>query len=289
MGLGRRSAPAAPPMPSRPLPPSAYGIAVPGAPLAPAVSYTPPPSSPPAPVGAYPPPAPLEPTIEYGSAAPTEAAASRFGGYAGPADPFAAPPAEPFAAPPVPYGAPAWSTTPPKRKRTRLWAKVLGGLFLAVVGLGVVVHLYDAATLHHIVGSMPATIQDTSLDSSAQAQSAVAAAIAKEQTSGIQDFQAGIYRGSPSILVADMGEVPANSGAFRAGLVNSFLGGETGSTVTSVTPGKQGGTESCAALATGVACLWIDDGTVGAVIVLKSTDMAAAQAYLQTFRDQVEH
>ena len=297
MGLGRRSAPTAPPIPSRPLPPSAYGIAVPGAPVVPGQQQQfappPPPSAPPAgtpsPFATYAPPTPLPPAIEYGAAAPSEASASRFGGYAGPPDAFAAPPATPFGAPPVQYGTPTWSTQPPKKQGSRLWAKVVGGLVTGAVGLVVLLHVFVAATAHHIT-VLPQSVNGATLDTSPQIQAVEAATIAQAQQSDGHDrlrhFQIGVYRDGNSLIVAGMADIPANSPAFRSTLLNQMLSGQ-GISPTSVTPGRQGGSESCGNSTNGVGCVWVDNGTFG-MLVVPGADVPTVEAYLQTFRDQVE-
>jgi hypothetical protein len=300
MGLGRRSAPSAPPIPTPPLPPSAYGIAVPGAPAVADAHYTPAP--PPPPRTATPPPyEPPPPAIQYASAAPpSEASAARFGGYAGPADPFAAPPTSQFGAPaanafgtpPTAYGSPTWSTQPNKKQGSRLWAKVLAGVIVGLFGLGFLGHAYLAATKHHLVDGMPTTISTATLDTGASAQAVEARVLASIQQSpdmhAAKKFQVGIYHDGGTLVVADMGEIPANSPAFRNSLVNSFSSSETGMAFTSVPSGVKGGTESCGSSATATMCLWADNGTFG-VLGLNTVDLAAAEQFLTAFRNQVEH
>jgi hypothetical protein len=248
-------------------PPSAYGISASGAPAAPTQQqhpYAPPPSAPP-----QAPPAP-----------------SHFADYA------VAPAAQPFAGPTTAYGTPVWSTAPPKKGGTPLWVKVTGGVFAALIGGGVLLHLYDVATVHHVT-TLPATLGTATQDTSPAAQSAISTAIAQAQQSGtlsrVKNFQAGVYVDGSTVVVADMGNIPSNSPAFRASIVNSFSTNETGMTFASVSPGKQGGTESCGVRPGTTMCIWVDDGTVGAVVAINTTDVATAQAYLQSLRDQAEH
>lgn len=287
MGLGRRSAPSAPPVPVRPLPPSAYGIAVPGAPV-PAQQqfaqqqfaqqqFTPPPNAPPPAVPPQAPPPAPSPFADY-AVAPVAQPVTTFG----------APPST-FGAPAA-YGTPVWSTTPPKQRGSRLWAKIVAGLVVALVGGVVLLHLYVAATRHHVT-TLPPSLQGVDQDLSPISQEAIAVAIARAHSDGtmrdITNFQAGVYRSGSAIIVVDMGDIPSNSAAFRSRILNSMGGTNSGVTFTSVTPGHQGGSESCGVQGTNEICVWADNGTMGAVF-LNETDQVTAMGMLQSLRDAAE-
>ncbi len=269
---------------------------MPGAPLPPGTPVHVPPPPPPNPFTDFAPPAPPEPSIQYTNASPTEAAAARFGGYAGPADPFAPPQPQPqpqpspFGGAPVPYGTPTWSTAPPKRKGSRLWVTIVAGVLAVVVGGVVLLHLVINATRHHVT-TLPPSLNGTTLDTSSQMQALAAEVTANEEASNrlhhVSNFQIGIYRDGATNVIVDMGDIPPNSPAFRTTLLNQQLTSQ-GVTPTSVTPGRQGGSESCGTMDDGVLCEWADNGTLGTVLV-EGGDLPTAEIDLQALRDQVEH
>jgi hypothetical protein len=282
-----------------PPPPSAYGLVVPGAAEAPQLSPPPPPSfSPPlpdAPQAPYTPPSDL--SGFFGGPTQAGPSAAGFGGVA--PSPFGAPASQFGGAPPIqfggppagaPYGAPPWASAPPSRSK-RLWVSLaVGAVAVLVVGVGGL-RVYDRMTMHH-VGTMPAALQDTILDDGAQSQAIIAAAVASaardHDMSRLKHFQVGIFRSGSTVVVADMGDIPSGSRVFRDALLNGAGSSAVGMTLTSVTPGHQGGSESCGAGAASAMCVWLDNGTVGFVFV-NAPDVTAAQSYLQTLRDAVEH
>lgn len=298
MSLGRRgSAPTNPPIPMPPPPPAAYGIAVPGMPAAPLPPQYAPPAASPMPAYAAPPAPAAAPSDASGffggpvphAPPPTFGGPSQFGAPAAPTQ-FGTPGGQ-FGGPPtIPYGAPPWASAPANRSGSRLWAKIVGGLIATLVVGGVGLHLYDAATAHH-VGTLPVALQDATRDDSPQAQSIIAESVARAKAdndmSKLKHLQVGIYRSGATVLVAEIGDIPSNSAAFRDELLNS-AGGGAGMPVSSVSAGRQGGSESCGGTASSEMCVWVDNGTIGLMFVVNSADQATAEAYLQALRDVTE-
>jgi hypothetical protein len=297
MGLGRRSAPSAPPIPSRPLPPSAYGIGVPGAPVATAQHYLPPPSAPPAAASpaapGYPPPAALPPAIEYGGAAPSEVSASRFGGYAGPADPFApAPAAQPFGygSAPLPQ---AKSSGGSSRKATAIGLAVL----VTVAGLVFVgPRALDQLHRHHTT-ALPTTIGDYTPLPGTLAESAKAtmqSTLPARLKGKVTHLQVGIYTQgaatAPGLIVVTA-ELPAGSQRNADEAFEDEDGTDPFHDVAGASS-SFGGKVKClmdtvASQPTPV-CGWVDNGTFGLLLV-PGSDETSVIALLDQVRPLAEH
>lgn len=268
MGRGRRSAPSAPPIPSRPLPPSAYGIGVPGT-VAPGQQYVPP----------QPPPPPATPYSVPASSS------SRFAGYAGPL-----PTSQPLGVHPFAVAQPAPGQWVPTGRPHRIHPAlamliaVVASFFFVGVLAAIAIPSFLAQRAHHI-GVLPVVVGDATQLSGPDVDAQVARGEATNPSGRyhINHQQFGVYSNGSRKLVVEIGELPPGAGLDP----DDFFGGVSGTAGAPLHPvdnGSWSGATRCGAVGTaGTMCVWVDNGTVGLVVV-PSGDEATTLGYLGDVR-----